>query len=192
MDINISDVHLLSTPLHFEFVNPFRDIVLSPGETDSIMVRVTPHAVGSMTDTLFIVNNSTNLPILSVTLNGTGLHVLPKAPQNLSITVSGNDAYLSWDEVTQNTHDQEIVPDYYIIYISSDPFGSYTMMTLTPNLNYTHSYVGLGAERMFYRVTAVKFYRDDLSPSELDAYLRRNVTPGMTETDVRALLNDLD
>lgn len=185
-------MHFTSTPQHFEFVSPFRDLVLSPGEADSILVRFTPHSVGAITDTLYIVNNSTNLPILSITLNGTGLYVLPKAPQNLDIAINGNDTHLSWDPVTQNLHDQEIVADYYFVYISSDPLGIYTLMTITPNLNYNHSYIGLGAERMFYKVTAVKFYRGDLSPLSLDSYLRTRITPGMPESAVRAILDEFN
>jgi len=188
MDLIISDVHFNGDPEHFVVLSPFSNLVLCPGITDSLMVLFTPNSLGVLSDTLFIVNNSANAPILRISLSGTGLHVLPKTPLNLSIIMDGNDAYLQWEQVTQNLHDQVLVPDYYFIYIASDPIGDYTLMTLTPNTNHTHPYIGLGAERMFYRVTAVKLYRDDLSPLQLDSYLKTIITPGMTEMEVRSIV----
>ncbi len=184
MDINISNVYTTESPSHFELISPFQQFNLAHGETESVIIRFSPQLVGEISDTLCIVNNSSNQPILKIKLTGTGLHVQPKAPQMVYVSMSGNNAHLSWEPVIENMHDVAMTPDYYFIYSANKPEGEYVFLGLTQNLSYIHPNVGLGAKRMFYRVTAVKFYRDVISCSDLDIYLKLNLIEGMAESDI--------
>lgn len=181
---------LINSP--FEVIGPIIPTQISAGDSIEIHVRYTPQTAGSVSDSLFIYNNSLNLPIARIHLSGRGVVVPPKPPVNLQITIVGNDAVIIWDAVTQTIFDTPISPDYYFIYNANKPEGEFVLNGLTPNLSYTHPYIALGAQRMFYKVSAVKFYRDDLSPAELDSYLKKNITPGMTEADLRAFLHEIN
>ncbi len=85
-------------------------------------------------------------------------YVLPKAPENVHVTMNGQNAVITWDAVTENTHGQPITPDGYRIYKSSDPLGGFTLQGSTSynSTTYTHSMVGATQPRMFYRVRAYK------------------------------------
>jgi PKD repeat protein len=186
VDLTVSDVHFIASPLHFEFVDPFRDLVLAPGETDSILVRFAPQAVGALSDTLYIENNSTNLPLLRIQLNGTGLYVPPAPPGNVSIAMIGYDAVITWEAVTQNIHGQPLTPDYYLVFYDGlpDPDGPYYFLGISPTLQYTHQWVGLHAQHMFYRVLAYKYYgRGEPNLTAL------GLTPGLPEAEVLKLLS---
>jgi len=184
VDLTVSDVHFLADSLHFEFIDPFRDLLLAPGETDSIMVRFAPQAVGALSDTLYIMNNSANLPVISIHLTGTGEYVPPAPPGNVTIVMDGDNAVISWDPVTQNMHNQPIVPDGYLVFYngSSDPeTGLYYFLVVTENLSYTHMRVGEFAQHMFYHVIAYKYYgrgEPDLSV----------LKPGMAKEEALRLL----
>jgi PKD repeat protein len=158
VDVTVGSIHFAAAPLHFEFMYPARDIVLTPGETDSIMVRFTPGAIGPISDTIYLDNNSTNLPQLMVTLNGTGLLVLPNEPENLTVERHINDAILSWEPVTLNQHGQIIVPDGYAIYYAEEPYGDYQYLDTSSTPNYTHSNAFPGSMNRFYQIRTVKNY----------------------------------
>ncbi|MDD4224319.1 MAG: PKD domain-containing protein [Candidatus Cloacimonetes bacterium] len=189
--VTITSVHFMGDPLHFELLDPFRDLVVEHGETDTLWVRFAPQTVGAIIDTLYIVNDSVNEPLLKVKLTGTGLYVLPQAPQSPTITVVGNNVHLSWEAVTLNMHDQPITPDYYFVYISDDPYEGFVLTALTPDLSYAHPLITIGAERMFYRITAVKFYRKETDPAEDDRIVRDTFMPEMSEREVREALQGL-
>lgn len=188
--LTISDTYLATPQGNFQLVTPSLPFDLGSGVAQDLYVSFTPQYAGAINDSLIIINNSFNDQSLIVSLIGTGLHVLPKLPQNLSITLNASNAQLNWDPVTENMHDQTIVPDYYFIYNANKPEGEFVLNGLTPNTSYIHPYIALGANRMFYRVTAVKFYREDISPAELDSYLKKNITTGMRESDVQTFLNE--
>lgn len=192
--LTVSDDYLISNSANFEYQIPGWNYIWQPGETGDIYIRFTPQEIGAITDTLVIVNNSANQPLLKIKLSGTGLYVPLEIPTNVAITMNGDDAIVTWDPVTENLHGQPITPDYYFVWfngLSSEEAPYYFLAPVT-GTTYTHVGVALGAQYMFYRVTAVKFYRDDLSRSELDFYLNSNITPGMTEADVRAFLKQIE
>jgi PKD repeat protein len=192
--LTFSDDYLLSNSTNFEYQIPGWNYIWQPGETGNIYIRFTPQEIGAITDTLVIVNNSANQPLLKIKLSGTGLYVPLEIPTNVAITMNGDDAIITWDPVTENLHGQPITPDYYFVWfngLSSEEAPYYFLAPVT-GTTYTHVGVALGAQYMFYRVTAVKFYRDDLSSSELDSYLNSNIIPGMTEADVRAFLKQIE
>ncbi|MFO7660364.1 MAG: PKD domain-containing protein, partial [Candidatus Cloacimonadaceae bacterium] len=99
VNIVVSDIHFESNPLHFEFEPVQRDLIIAPGTTDSIRVRFKPLAIGELEDNIYLLNNSTNLPELAVSLRGNGILVLPRQPQNVVISRSNNDIILHWDAV---------------------------------------------------------------------------------------------
>ncbi|HOY85609.1 MAG TPA: SBBP repeat-containing protein [Candidatus Syntrophosphaera sp.] len=181
VDLSVSETHFLAEPLHFELSEPFTGLALPPGETGSLMVRFAPQAVGALSDTLFIVNNSSNLPLIKVRLQGTGEYVPPKAPLNVNVTMDGDHAVITWDAVTQNTHDQPLTPDYYFIFNSSDPYGVFGYHGSASGLQYIHPTVGAFQPRMFYRVVAYKYYRR--GACDLSA-----LKPGMSEAEVWRVL----
>ncbi|MDD3464742.1 MAG: SBBP repeat-containing protein [Candidatus Cloacimonetes bacterium] len=179
VDLNFSEAHFLAEPLHFELSEGFAGFVLPPGESGTLLVRFAPQAVGALSDTLFIVNNSTNLPVIKVKLNGTGLYVPPKTPENVLITMDGDNAVITWNAVTQNIHDQPITPDYYFIFNSSDPFGDFGYHGSVSGLQYIHPMVGAFQTRMFYRVVTYKYYgRGSFDLAAL------GLEPGMTEAEI--------
>jgi PKD repeat protein len=184
VDLTISALHFSSDPLHFEFVDPSLPLVLSPGAVNSILVRFAPQAVGYLFDTLYIENDSYNLPVIAIALAGTGEYVPPLPPGNVDLVMDGINAVITWEPVTQNTHNQPLTPDYYIIFYngSSDPEnGLYYYLGRSWSLSYYHDGVGLHAQHMFYRVVAYKYYgrgEPDLSALE----------PGMREDEVLRLL----
>ncbi len=85
--------------------------------------------------------------------------VIPNEPENLSISMSGGDAILSWSPVTQTIYGQLVTPDEYIVYRSSTGLieGPYTELGSTPGTTFTHEYVGSAEPRMFYKVSAYKY-----------------------------------
>jgi len=174
----------------FSIISPTMPCTIPEGDSLAIEIRFTPQNHGTMTDSLFIYNNSNNMPIASIRLTGNGIIVPPIPPVIEQISIVGFDVVIGWSAVTETIFNTPISPDYYFIYHSYDPYNSYTLMALTQNLSYTHPNIALGARRMFYKVTAVKFYRNDLTPLELDSYIKRFVTSGMSEADVRAFLNE--
>lgn len=156
------------------------------GDHIDIELSFSPITLGVNQDVLTISNNSENYPCLELVLTGQGALVPLKAPQDLSISILGNNAQLNWEAVTQNINNEAVSPDYYFVWINGDsaighPFH---FLALTTDTSYTHWGVGLGASHMFYKVTAYKSYRDGQGVLEFGTI----VTPGMSEIDVfRAL-----
>ncbi|MFO7810078.1 MAG: hypothetical protein R6V47_01730, partial [Candidatus Delongbacteria bacterium] len=66
-----------------------------------------------------------------------------KAPENISTSVSGSDFTFSWDAVDGFNE--------YVVYSSDDPYGTFTVETVTTNLSYTAS---LDNSKKFYYVVA--------------------------------------
>ncbi|MBW6513726.1 MAG: hypothetical protein K0B87_03095 [Candidatus Syntrophosphaera sp.] len=81
---------------------------------------------------------------------------IPQPPQNLVITLEGSNIHLQWDPVTLDTNNFPIEPDAYTIYLSTNPFGSFTYQDTTTDTQYTHSGVLNFQSKVFYRVRAVK------------------------------------
>jgi len=194
VDLTISDSYFVEEPTTFELQWPSRDLVLPPGAQATFNVRFAPQQVGAISDTLVIVNNSANQPLLKVRLTGTGEYVPLQIPQNVQVVMDGYDAVISWDPVTQNLHGQPVTPDRYIVLYSEWPYENneliYYYLTSSTGLSATHHEVALFRENMFYKVKAIKFYRDDLPSAELDAWLESNLTPGMNEADLKRALNE--
>jgi len=197
VDLVVSSISFIDESQHFELLHQLRDITLEPGEIDTLYVRFTPQNVGTLADTLFIASNAVNEPLMGIRLQGTGLYVPPKAPENVQITMDGYDAVITWDPVTENEHNQPLDPDYYFVYFngSSDPDGQYYFLQQSLDTQHIHSTVGMGADHMFYRVKAIKIYvpptRSRDYAEQVERYLRESLKEGMTEEEVSEVLRKL-
>ncbi|MEN6445088.1 MAG: SBBP repeat-containing protein [Candidatus Cloacimonas sp.] len=169
----------------FSLVNIALPITIPAGEEAAISLLFTPQVAGTVSDTLYIHNNSVNSPLYTLELRGTGEYVPPKPPDNLVCVMDGYNAVLTWDAVTETIFDTPIVPDYYLVFYngSANPDGEFYFHGATPDLTYTHSLVGLHAPYMFYRVVAYKFYG-----REIVDLRNLGLSRGMTETEVRNIL----
>ncbi|MBW6513652.1 MAG: SBBP repeat-containing protein [Candidatus Syntrophosphaera sp.] len=65
--------------------------------------------------------------------------LIPRPPDNLSITRSAGNAVLAWDPVTETIFGQAMIPDHYKVYRNSlDATSPYTYLGSTGATNYTH------------------------------------------------------
>ncbi|MEN6445086.1 MAG: SBBP repeat-containing protein [Candidatus Cloacimonas sp.] len=169
----------------FSLENIELPIAIPVGEETEISLLFTPQVAGTVSNNLYIHNNSVNSPLYTLKLRGTGEYVPPKPPNNLVCVIDGYDAVLTWDAVTETIFDTPIVPDYYLVFYngSANPDGEFYFLGATPDLTYTHSLVGLHTTYMFYRVVAYKFY----GRGKIDL-INLGLTRGMTETEVRNIL----
>ena len=145
-----------------------------------------PHSVGSISDTLFIVNDSQNVPIVKVTLSGISQYVPPRPPENVAIDAVGQNAAIVWDAVTENIFGAQFTPDYYLIFYngSNDPVnGTYYYLARSYSPSYIHDGVLVHAQHMFYKIYAYKSYGSrNMDPSLL-------LIPGMTEHEVIEIIH---
>ena len=65
-------------------------------------------------------------------------------PQNPTIIIIGNDAVLGWDPVVN--------ADYYLIYISEDPYGSFEFLDYSSSTAFTHTGIILQKDKIFYEI----------------------------------------
>lgn len=156
---------------------------IAEGDSAVIQIRFTPQIAGTIIDSLYIYNNSVNMPVAAIRLTGRGEIVPPKPPENVHIVMNGTNAVLSWDAVAFTIFDTPIAPDYYLIFNSSSPYGEFAFNGATRGMEYTHFMVGLFRPRMFYKVIAYKYFGRGVP--NLDAI---GIVPGMPEAEVIGLL----
>ena len=189
---NIGASTLLVDSLAFMFTNSIFtvDDLLYPisiieGDSTAIQISFYPLTTGLFSDSLYIYNNSVNLPSAAIRLSGTGQFVPPLPPENVALVMIGNDAVISWDSVTETEEHTPFESDYYLVFsCPSSPYGVFGFLGATPSLQYTHYLVGLHSPDMFYRVRAYKYYgRGDGDITRL------GLVPGMREDEVLRKLN---
>lgn len=82
-------------------------------------------------------------------------------PQNLDVSVQGDNALVTWDPTTTNVLGDAITPDFYLVFFNAheinDPAHFY-FLDYTPNLTYMHHGVARFSQRMFYHIVAYKDY----------------------------------
>jgi PKD repeat protein len=196
-NIAVSSIHFLSEPLHFQFVLPPDMAILQPGETDTILVRCSPQTIGALRDTLFIVNDSDNMPLLKIRLLATGQLAPPQPPGEMNIILHSYDTYITWEPVTQNIAGQPCNPEFYLVFVNgtNDLLHGFVYLGMTTDPNYMQHYAALYSPRMFYRVRAVEVHRgeyahDDSEKGKLTS-LKRSLKPGMSENEVADILASL-
>ena len=139
-------------------------MMLNPGQTDTILVSFTPDAETVYSDTLRIVNNSTNNPVISIPLTGEGVYDNIPAPQNVNIALVNGNAEITWDAVTETEHDIDVSIDFYVINYSetaeNDP-DAYYHLTATTDTSFVHTRVAQFSESMYYQVIAIRDYQGE-------------------------------
>ena len=154
MDVTINSLSFINGSN--AFVYTYNNTVIPAGVKDTVMVKFHPQTTGVFSDTLLISNNSTDNPNIKIPLTGNCQYAPPKTPENITLTINGNDAVITWDAVTENIYNQAITPDGYIVLYSEDPNGDYYFLYYqTSGLSYTHQTVAQWREDMFYNVVAV-------------------------------------
>ncbi|MBP7118409.1 MAG: PKD domain-containing protein, partial [Candidatus Cloacimonetes bacterium] len=159
------------------------------GDSLSIHLVFTPQVIGTVVDSLYIHNNSANLPIYGLELRGSGEYVPPLPPENVAVVMDGYNAVITWDAVTQTIYNTPFTPDGYLVFYDGlpDPEAPYYFLAMTPGLTYTHLQVGEFAEYMFYRVIAYRNYgRDGFDINSL------NLVQGMPEAEVMKILGAMN
>ncbi len=90
--------------------------------------------------------------------------LVPSAVQGVDVVISGINALISWNPVTEDINGSPIVPDQYIVLYSDSPYANqedYIVLTNTTGLMATHADVAQDNGSMFYIVVAVKFDRSN-------------------------------
>jgi len=182
----IDSVTFSSDETSFALNYPSFGFPVESGATASIFVRFSPSSVGTIIDTLYIHSSAVNMPMMKIRLAGMGIQAPPMAPENLSISMDTHDVILSWDEVIQTIFNTPVSPDYYLIFNSSNPAGSFTFYGATSGLCYTCPLVGLFAPRMFYKIKAIL-----MNDRYVKDFSTLGIVPGMREEDVFMILDSL-
>jgi hypothetical protein len=156
-----------------------------PYGSASYNVTFTPTSSSTQSAVITITTNMYYDPVISIPVTATGDYAPPKAPENISIFMNGNNAVLNWEIVTENVLNVPLVPSRYLIYSNStgEPYGQYSLIGLTINPPFTNMNVGSSIAEKYYRIVAFKSYaRDGADPTDL-------LRPGMTEAETNAILN---
>jgi len=132
--------------------------VLSVNQSLQIPIVYCPHTDGNHSETLLVMNNSINNPILAIELSGSAVYPEPLPPENVQVSVSGNDVLITWNPVSESVQGIPFTPDSYLVFYngSNDPDNEYYFHGLSYNCQYTHQHVVNHAPHMFYRILAYK------------------------------------
>jgi PKD domain/The GLUG motif len=88
------------------------------------------------------------------------VNTTPAVPQNVQVNLVGDDAVISWDEVTHDIDGIPINLDGYIVKFSEDNV-SFFFLYLVDTITHTHQNVVLFSHQMFYQVLSYKAYSAD-------------------------------
>jgi hypothetical protein len=163
----------------FELDGTTFPFTIEPGDSASVYLIFSPLTIGTLTDTLYIYNNSNNLPLAKIKLTGICDYVPPSSPGNFNIVMTGSShrsALISWDEVTTDIFDNPLTPDVYLIFGSDDPYDdNFGFISSSTGLSFLHYNVAAYESKMFYQIVAYKDYGRGLL--ERINELRRNGQP---------------
>lgn len=145
-------------------------LIVAVADSTQIELIFTPVYSGTVSDSLYIASDAVNTPLLAIKLSGRGEYVPPAAVEGLEVEIVGSDAILSWEPVTTTIYDTPIEPDGFIVLYNETPYEDehfYYYLSFSTECNYLHYRVAQYRQQMFYRVVAVKDYRE-----EVISYLR--------------------
>jgi len=146
-------------------------ITVTPFDTCMVQITFDPLEVGNYRDTLYVYCNQDTIPAAAISLKGRCEHIPPNAVDNLSLSIVGTDANLTWDEVTTDMYGNPFDVDGYLV-LYNETVGNnpehYVFLWETGNLFFTHPDVTLYSPRQFYQVVAYKLY-DGRSRAQLRA-----------------------
>lgn len=201
--LSINEISFYDVTSRFSIQTVPLPTTLAVGDSVALQVFFTPVNSGVVNDTLYIQSNAANSPTLKLHIMGSGQYVPPSPPSNVNIVMNGYHAVLTWDAVTETIYHTPIVPDFYFIYYngSVNVDGQYYFHGLSTSTSYTHPYVGMAAENMFYRVVAIKLNREStrsaaqsgfgLFSSDIESYLKHHLKQGMSIAEVENVLKGL-
>ncbi len=134
------------------------------GSLSTIAVRFSPSTPGSQVDTLCVISNAINQPLIEITLSGKSVYVPPLPPDNVSVVVSNADVQISWQLVDTDILGHPVSPDGYVILYNEIPNDDehFWYLGFTESNSFTHYYVNNYRDSMFYKVVAVVFYQRDI------------------------------
>jgi len=133
-------------------------------ETTQLSVVFVPTISGAVSDSIYIHSDASNIPSLAVKLSAVGEYVPPTAVDSLVVSVIGNDAHLTWQPVTTTIYGTPIEPDGYIVLYNETPYEDehfYYFHSFVSGTNFVHPFVAQYRTEMFYRIVAVKNYREE-------------------------------
>lgn len=193
---DIPFVNIGNSPLNvsgFQFINATPGLTASvlsgspAASGDTLWVRVSLNAsyIGVISDTLVVNSNSPYVPSYNVSITGNLIAIPPQEPDTIDIAIDGSNVVVTWSAVSETIFNTPIEPDYYIIFLSTDPYGEFTFLAATEGLQFTQSLVANFQPRMFYRVVAYKYYgREVFDIADL------GLVQGMSEEEVRARMKE--
>ncbi|MCD4819584.1 MAG: right-handed parallel beta-helix repeat-containing protein, partial [Candidatus Cloacimonetes bacterium] len=83
-----------------------------------------------------------------------GIDNPPSTPTSIHIEMNGDDAVLSWDEVTTTIYGNPMAVDFYLVYHSNSPSGNFMFLYSTSETTYTHTRSGMFNEKVYYKISA--------------------------------------
>lgn len=139
-------------------------ITVPVNETTQLGVVFVPISSGAVCDSIYIHSDASNLPALAIKLSAVGEYVPPAAVEGLVVSVIGNDAHLTWQPVNTTIYGTPIEPDGYIVLYNETPYEDehfYYFHSFVSGTNFVHPFVAQYRTEMFYRIVAVKNYREE-------------------------------
>lgn len=139
-------------------------ITVPVNETTQLNVVFAPISSGAVSDSIYIHSDASNIPNLAVKLSAVGEYVPPAAVDGLVVSVIGNDAHLTWQPVTTTIYGTPIEPDGYIVLYNETPYEDehfYYFHSFVTGTSFVHPFVAQYRTEMFYRIVAVKNYREE-------------------------------
>jgi len=159
LGLTITNVYLKNSLMSFQFDDSSISDISDFGSTGTLYVRFSPQYLGSQIDTLCIVSNAINQPILEIRLTGSGVFTPPGTPTGLQLFIVDNDIQLCWDPVTSDILGNTMIPDGYVVLYNELPNETnYWYLGFSEDTGYTHHHVLNYRDSTYYKVLAVKFY----------------------------------
>jgi len=161
--LTISSVSFHEASSQFALAENNLPLVVPVDGTAELQIVFIPTTNATVSDRLYINSDASNDPDLAVRLAGTGEYVPPAAVEGVEVAIVGTDAVITWLPVTETIYGTPITPDRYVVLYNETPYEDdhfYYYLDNTTELSYAHHDVALFRDAMFYRVVAVKFYRD--------------------------------
>lgn len=164
LGLTVLDVYLKHNSACFQIDQSSLGDLNEFGSIGSILVMFSPESPGAYVDTLRIVSNAINLPIIEIRLSGNAVYVPPQPPNNLNVVITDSDVLLSWQAVNHDVLGHPITPDGYVILYNEIPNDDehFWYLGFTESTSYTHHYVNIYRDSMFYKVLAVNYYRNEM------------------------------
>ncbi len=163
--LNINSVSFYLGNSQFALSGTELPVTVPVNETTQLSVVFVPISSGAVSDSIYIHSDASNLPTLAVKLSAVGESVPPAVVEGLLVSVIGNDAHLTWQPVTTTIYGTPIEPDGYIVLYNETPYEDehfYYFHSFVTGTSFVHPFVAQYRTEMFYRIVAVKNYREEV------------------------------